>query len=134
MPVKVVLDTNILVSALLSPTGAPARVLALVLQGDLLPCHNRSIIAEYRAVLSRPKFNLDPHMTNQLVQDIETHGLPVITQPMDGLVADPDDAPFAAVAVTAGATLVTGNTKHFPGVPSAIGPAGFLGGLGQQDG
>ena len=57
---KAVLDTNILVSALLSPAGAPARVFDHVLNGDVILCFDSKIILEYREVLARPKFNFDP--------------------------------------------------------------------------
>ena len=56
---KVVLDTNVLVSAFLSPSGNAARILRLIIQGDVLIVLNESILAEYYEVLKRPKFELD---------------------------------------------------------------------------
>jgi len=57
---KIVLDTNVLVSALLSPFGPPARVLDLILVGDLIPVFDDRILAEYRQVLARERFGFDP--------------------------------------------------------------------------
>ena len=52
----VVIDTNVLVSALWSKNGAPAKIISLVLQGKLIPCYDYRILSEYRTVLARPKF------------------------------------------------------------------------------
>ena len=51
-----VIDTNILVSALWSRNGAPARILSLIISGELIPCYDYRILCEYREVLTRPKF------------------------------------------------------------------------------
>ena len=56
----VVLDTNILVSALISPFGPPARVLDMVLGGDIQVAYDDRLLAEYREVLARPKFSFAP--------------------------------------------------------------------------
>jgi hypothetical protein len=53
---RVVVDTNVLVSALLSERGAPSTVLALIVEGQLIWCLSEVMVAEYASVLSRPKF------------------------------------------------------------------------------
>ena len=56
---RVVLDTNVVVSGLLQPKGKPAQVLALALGGAVLVAHDKRILAEYADVLARPKFNIE---------------------------------------------------------------------------
>ena len=55
---KIVLDTNVIVSAVLSPHGPPAQVLGLALDGLITLCVDGRIEAEYREVLNRPKLGL----------------------------------------------------------------------------
>lgn len=110
----VVLDTNVLVSALLSPFGHPARVLDLVLAGEVDSAHDDRTLAEYRAVLRRERFGFDPGAVDDLLRFLTTEGTPVIARPWPGALPDPDDLPFLEVAAAAAATLVTGNVRHFP--------------------
>jgi len=110
----VVLDTNILVSALLSPFGPPARVLDLVLSGDIRVAYDDRLLAEYREVLARPKFGFAPDETAAVLAYLESAGERVTARPLACRLPDPDDLPFLEVAAEAGATLITGNTAHFP--------------------
>jgi len=57
--VIIVLDTNILVSALITPFGKAARVLDLVIRGDIRILYDDRILSEYREVLLRPKFGFE---------------------------------------------------------------------------
>lgn len=57
---KIVLDTNVLVSGLLKSAGNPAAVLTLVLTGAVQICHDKRILAEYSEVLARPHLKFDP--------------------------------------------------------------------------
>ncbi len=110
----VVLDTNILVSALLSPFGPPARVLDLVLTGDLRVAYDDRILAEYREVLARPKFGFAPDDVAALLAYFESTGEHVVSRPLTVDLPDRDDLAFLEVAAEAGATLVTGNAAHYP--------------------
>jgi len=109
----VVLDTNILVSAFLSSFGPPARVLDLILSGALQPAFDDRILAEWREVLLRPRFGFPPAEVHALLRFLEQHGLRV-TAAVVAPLPDSDDAPFLEVAATCGATLVTGNVRHYP--------------------
>jgi putative PIN family toxin of toxin-antitoxin system len=71
---RLVVDTNVLASALLSPHGRPAQVLRLLLQGDLVPLHDDRILAEYRAVLSRPRFAFALEDVSAGLEGIEERG------------------------------------------------------------
>jgi putative PIN family toxin of toxin-antitoxin system len=121
----VVLDANILVSALLTPLGPPGRVLELALVGEVVMYYDSRIMAEYREVLGRPKYPFSSAQIAALLDQLQAVGVPTIGAPSVRL-PDPDDAPFAEVAEQAQAWLVTGNLRHYPGLRCAIGPASFL--------
>lgn len=117
----VVIDTNILVSSLLSRGGAPAQVMALVLRGDLTPCYDFRMMEEYRTVLERPKFNFDSWTVDALLGYFEDAGVSVVpnvcvTEPF----VDEDDKAFWEVAKHCNCLLITGNTKHFPPLDESI--------------
>ncbi|MDR0783291.1 MAG: putative toxin-antitoxin system toxin component, PIN family [Propionibacteriaceae bacterium] len=126
MAVKVVIDTNVLVARTLTPEGNPARVVDAVLAGAAIACYDRRILSEYRAVLSRPRFGFDPVAIEDLLAQLIGDGLSVIAAPSALDLPDESDRPFAEVALTADAWLVTGNLRHFPGFNRAISPTDFL--------
>ena len=111
---RVVLDTNILVSALISAFGPPARVLDLVLRGEIQVAYDDRLMAEYRDVLARPKFDFSPEDVETVLVYLEADGERVIARPLPCELPDPDDLPFLEVAAEAGGLLITGNTAHFP--------------------
>lgn len=110
----VVLDTNIVVSALLSPFGPPARIVDLMLAGELTMTFDDRVLTEYRQVLSRPRFGFAAGDVERLLQFIEAEGTAVLAKPWPYPLPDPDDSAFIEVAAAAGAPLVTGNLRHFP--------------------
>ncbi len=113
--IRVVLDTNIIVSALLQPLGPPARILALVIGGSIQLCVSGSVYAEYEEVISRPRFQRAEDIIAGTLQDIRDTGFWV--RPTDAVRAcsDPDDDIFLECAQAARADyLATGNLKHFP--------------------
>lgn len=112
---RVVLDTNVLVSALLKPGGKPARILRLILQGQIEILTNEAILSEYTEVLSRPKFHLDPQNVRTILETLRSRGIHAPALPIFLDLADPGDEPFLEAALGAGAdALVTGDRKHFP--------------------
>lgn len=122
----VVIDTNVLVSALWSRNGAPARVVSMVLTGELVPCYDYRILCEYREVLRRPKFRFSPGEINALLGWFEAYGRSVVAKPLDDEFTDEADKKFYEVAKFCGAMLVTGNLKHFPPDPQVISVSDFL--------
>lgn len=112
---RVVIDTNVLVSAALNPNGTPARIIATIQQGKLEPILSRAIRDEYREVLSRPRFGFPPTLVADLLDTFAELALLLEpgAHPLPNL-PDPDDAPFIALALFAGCPVVTGNTRHFP--------------------
>ena len=121
-----VIDTNVLVSALISknPATPPLVVLAHVYSGDITPVFNDEIIQEYRDVLSRKKFHLDPTDIDNALQVFLDYGLNLNrTKVDDETMSDPKDIVFYEVKMTKeDAFLVTGNTKHFPRKPLVVTP------------
>lgn len=122
----VVVDTNILVSALWSRNGAPARAVGLVLSGQLTPCYDHRIMLEYRQVLQRPKFRFQPSEINALLAWIKQSGRSVVPAPVDVPFVDEADRKFYEVAKYCGAVLITGNLKHFPNDDAVMSVSDFL--------
>lgn len=111
---NVVLDTNVLVSALLSPFGAPAQVLNLLLTGRIQPVIDDRILAEYRDVLQRPKFGFELRALDDLFVWFTTESIHVTPTVLTCSLPDPNDIMFLEAAVEANAMVITGNLRHFP--------------------
>lgn len=128
---KVVLDTNVLVSGLLCPPGAPAAIVRLVSAGILNLCYDGRVLSEYRRVLRRPRFHFEESDVTGLLADVVTFGLVVAPAPLEAPLPHAADEPFLAAALAGGAHyLVTGNLRHYPadrceGV-RVVSPAEFL--------
>lgn len=122
----VVLDTNILVSSLWSRNGAPARVVSMIITGQLIPCYDYRILTEYRQVLSRPRFNFSDGEIDSLLEWIETSGRSIVADPINDPFIDESDKKFYEVAKFCGAILITGNLKHFPNDPQVMNVSSFL--------
>lgn len=111
----VVLDTNVIVSALWTPNGKAAYIVNQAIVGNLKPCYDYRILTEYREVLSRPKFKFSSWQITFLLDTFEKDGISVIPQPLTSIpFADESDRVFYEVAKFCNAPLVTGNLKHFP--------------------
>jgi putative PIN family toxin of toxin-antitoxin system len=111
---RVVIDSNVVVSAMLSPHTPPAQVVRLALQGDVGLLHDARILAEYREVLSRPKFGFDVEDVHAMLEGLESVGESVFARALAVDLPDPDDLPFLEVAAAGRAdALVTGNIRHF---------------------
>ena len=112
---KIVLDTNVLVSGLIQPFGPSGQIVRLVAAGELVLCHDSRILAEYRDVLFREKFHFDPERVEALLDQIQTSGIPAAARPLAVRLPDTDDEPFLEIALTGRVQyLVTGNLKHYP--------------------
>ena len=122
-----VIDTNILVSALLTDNNdaATVRVISRVLTGEIIPVFNRIIMKEYEEVLKRSKFGFSAELIDYLLNAISVFGVSVESGPTDLTLPDPKDTPFyeAAIAKKDGQTyLVTGNLRHYPRAPFVVTP------------
>lgn len=131
-----VIDTNVVVSAMISknPASSPLAVLAHVFSGAITPVFNEEIISEYRDVLSRGKFHLNPLDVEEALRVIIDYGLTLDRTKSDEVFPDPKDIVFYEVALSKeGSYLVTGNTKHFPKTPIVVTPAEMLEILKQRE-
>jgi putative PIN family toxin of toxin-antitoxin system len=126
-----VIDTNVLVSALLSSHDDAATVLVVgkLFSGEVIPIFSDEIIKEYNEVLRRKKFHFSEDAVSMLLQTIEKYGERVIPTPTGELLPDIKDLPFYEVVVEKqedNAYLVTGNMKHFPVRPFIVTAKEFL--------
>lgn len=125
-----VIDTNVLVSAFLKSTSVPRIVVDYVFAGDIVPLYNEEILAEYKEVLSRPKFHFPKDAVEIAVNKIQEIGIHFDSIAVNENLPDPKDVVFYAVTMNArnekDAYLVTGNIKHFPEKPFVVTPRQML--------
>lgn len=132
-----VIDTNVLVSALLSShdDAATVQVVTRMLSGEVTPVYSGAIMAEYREVLCRKKFGFSPDAVDYLLAAITKFGLWVDPSPSGIVLPDMKDLPFYEVVLEKlddDARLVTGNLKHFPAEPFVVTARQMLDILNQQ--
>lgn len=114
-----VIDTNVLVSALLSnhSDAATVQLVGRMICGEVIPVYSEAIMREYREVLSRKKFKFAPDMIHCILSAVEKFGVLIEPSATDVILEDMKDLPFYEVVMEKcndGAYLVTGNLKHFP--------------------
>ncbi len=113
--IRVVIDTNILVSALLQPEGPPAAVLMLALGGHVQFCVSDAIFVEYDEVIRRPHLKRPPDVIEGALHSIRKLGHWVKPSVRVEECTDPDDNIFLECAQAGDADyVVTGNKRHFP--------------------
>ncbi len=112
---RIVLDTNVLVSGLLAPFGTCGEIVRMLTLDEIELCVDARILLEYDDVLHRPKFDIDPRKVDVAMEYIQNTSDFNATSPLDRPLPDEDDNPFLEVALSSAAEcLVTGNLKHFP--------------------
>lgn len=126
-----VIDTNVIVSALLSKRqdSATVKVLGEVLGGKIIPLYHDEILAEYSEVLHRKKFHLSEDVIKNIISAIQTFGMEVDPMPTGEILIDMDDLIFYEVTMEKrdeGAYLVTGNQKHYPVRDFIVTPAEMM--------
>ena len=121
-----VIDTNVLVSAMLKSKSIPGSVLKLAFEGIIIPVLNKEIVCEYRNVLTRPKFGLTYDIVEDIIAALEKAGVYIDAENIDVELPDPKDRVFYEVVMEErkekDAYLVTGNIKHFPSKPFIVTP------------
>jgi uncharacterized protein len=112
---RIVLDTNVLVSGLLTPFGTSGAVVRLLTSDSLTLCVDTRILLEYEEVLQRERFQLDRRLVGILIDFIVKTSEVTSSTPLRVSLSDPDDNCFLEVSLASRADyLVTGNTRHFP--------------------
>lgn len=121
-----VIDTNVLVSAMLKWQSIPGSVMECVLNGIIIPILDNDIVTEYKTVLSRAKFGLSEDIIEDIIRSIESIGIYVDAKEINIHLPDPKDRIFYEVVMEKRnedeAYLVTGNIKHFPREPFIVTP------------
>lgn len=126
-----VIDTNVIVSALLKWNSVPGVVLQAVFNGFVIPVYNDEILNEYHNVLNRPKFGFSSELISETISQIESLGvMENALETVAEAMPDPKDIVFYSIALSHGKTaethLVTGNIKHFPANPIVVTPRQML--------
>lgn len=121
-----VIDTNVLISAMLKWKSVPGSVLEFAIEGIIVPVFNTAIINEYREVLSRPKFGFTKDIITDIITSLEKAGFYLDTDEIEIDLPDPKDRVFYEVVMEErkekDTYLVTGNIKHFPNEPFIVTP------------
>jgi len=114
LPLRLVIDTNVLISAAIKPAGLQRTVLLLAITKPARLYVSRPILGEYSEVLARPELKIRKGLRRQLLQLIRNHSYTVAPTRLE-VAGDPDDNMFVECADAARADyLVTGNLRHFP--------------------
>lgn len=127
--VYAVVDTNVIVSAMLSKNldSNTIKILSSIISGNLIPIYNQEIIDEYEEVLSRDKFPFREEDIALIIKLITTTGIYVDAVTTIEYIPDPKDVVFYEVALGYDdAYLVTGNMKHFPASENVVSPAKMM--------
>ncbi len=120
--IRIVVDTNVLISAVIAPNGNEARLLKLLRDGSIRACVNEDILAEYQQVLLREKFGYAARTIAPLLKFLHEQTEHAYGAPTDLVSPDPTDTKFITCGVVANADyIVTGNLRDFP--ESAYGTA-----------
>lgn len=121
-----VIDTNVLVSAMLKWNSIPGNVMEFVFSGTIIPLLNEPILKEYREVLGRPKFHMTEGIIGDVLTEITQLGIYIDAEEIDIALPDPKDRVFYEVVMeerkAEDAYLVTGNIRHFPAKPYVVTP------------
>ncbi|MCL2054395.1 MAG: putative toxin-antitoxin system toxin component, PIN family [Oscillospiraceae bacterium] len=123
---RAVIDTNIFVSALMSPNGKTAKIHKMFLSGAVKMIYNDDILAEYQDVFYRPRLKIPTSDADSVLVAVNNLGEKIHPAKSIMEMSDEDDRIFYDTAKCAGAYLITGNTKHYPNESFILTPAAFL--------
>ena len=130
MKIYAVIDTNVVVSALLRWDSVPGAVLEQALAGSIIPILSNEILAEYEEVLRRKKFPFKEQDIIILIDGFRMRGVFLEPKKIEENLPDPKDVIFYEITMEAkkndDAYLVTGNIKHFPLKPFVVTPREML--------
>ena len=125
---RLVLDTNIIIAALINPEGKPSQILKLVLGRNAEIFYNSAILSEYENVALRPKFSgkIDSGIIRPFINLIKNIGLSFDPFPSKIKLPDESDRIFYDTAKGSDSFLISGNLKHYPKEPFILRPDDFL--------
>lgn len=112
--IRVVIDTNVVISSLITETGAEAAILDLVAEGALTWCVSEAILAEYEETVNRPKFRqINPKRTAAMLSLARSGEFTVVELTLNHSSDEPDNRFYECAQAARADYLVTGNLKHF---------------------
>lgn len=115
LALRLVVDTNVLVSAALKPEGIQRTVFLIAITKPARLYVSRPILEEYADVLARPELRIRKGVRLQLLQLIRNRSFLVEPRRRLEVARDPDDNRFIECADAARADyVITGNRRHFP--------------------
>jgi uncharacterized protein len=115
IPLRLVLDTNVVVSAAIKPEGLQRTVFLVAITKPVRLYVSENIMAEYAAVLARPELKIRKGLRRQFLQLIRNHSQVIVPSRLPQVTSDTDDNMFVECADAARADyLITGNQRHFP--------------------
>ena len=128
---SIILDTNVVISALLSKTDTtpPKVVYNYALDDQHLFLISKEILYEYIRVLRYKKFSFTTEKIHNTIRDITTKAITIAATPSETKLQDQTDQPFYDLVTTKSAgtpVLITGNLKHFPSAPFIVSPRAYL--------
>lgn len=118
---KVVIDTNVFVSAVVNPHGKPAQLLRSCFAGEYLPMTSPSILREFEKVLKSPRLKEKYNLTNQSIRDLlsKFRKVACVTKDLFRLKVveeDPADDKFLACALEGKADFLVSGNRHLLGL------------------
>lgn len=113
---KIVLDTNVLISGMLNPSGPPGKIIDLLRSGALQLAVDDRILSEYADVLRRKYFlrYFGESERERVIDYISRNSHYTLSKVVVSDIPDQGDAPFLEIALSEGVPLITGNLKHYP--------------------
>jgi putative PIN family toxin of toxin-antitoxin system len=125
---RLVFDTNVVISAFINPHGKPSQILKMALSRKVEMCYNSAILSEYESVMLRPKFSsvIDSNNICRFINLIRSIGISFDPLPGNIKLPDESDRIFYDTARESGSILVSGNLKHFPKERFIMSPVDFL--------
>ena len=125
-----VIDTNVVVSSLLSKASNPGVIVSLVEKGTIIPLFNEDILKEYKEVLSRNKFPFTEQVIDETLKTFEKNGISLDPTKTNEKFFDQDDVIFYEIVLTSNkerdSYLITGNQRHFPRKTFVVTPSQML--------
>jgi putative PIN family toxin of toxin-antitoxin system len=125
--INVVIDTNVVVSAALSPYGNPAIIIDYIANNEVVSLfYSDDILKEYKEVLSRPQLHISDKTQAEIIDRIVEVGI-LIKPPQSTIpFRDESDRKFYDTAKTSGAILITGNSRHYPVESFILTPSDYV--------
>jgi putative PIN family toxin of toxin-antitoxin system len=132
--VRLVLDTNVVISAFINPGGKPSQIVKMILGRNAELCYNSIILSEYENVMLRPKFSekLDAGTIRRFIDLLRSIGISFDPLPSAIKLQDESDRIFYDTAKGSGSFLISGNIRHYPKESFIFMSSDFLKKLGES--